>query len=145
MEKTTTIRCVGIQAILVSAALLCVAIAPSTAQDLRQFFGSSQRSMPGGGTMLGVPEGFMMAGCQADQNQVTGSKLLLPDGHQASLSSAATFSDGQRFGMLSTQEGFVAVGVHEGQNKLLQQSLPKGIRYRYYFSFADETFGPFRG
>ncbi len=48
--------------------------------------------------------------------------------------------------MLSCDEGFVAVGVHHGNGELLQQPLPSGLPYMYYFCFGDEPgWGQFNG
>ena len=79
--------------------------------------------------MLGVPDGFMMAGWHKSQNRICGSLLNNFDGNTLSIGGVASLTRNQRFGMLSCDEGFVAVGVHHGNGELLQQPLPSGLSF----------------
>ena len=138
------VACSGLALLLLSF-YLCM-IRPAVAQDIRQDFGSGQRTRPGGGSMLGVPDGFMMAGWHKSQNRICDRLLNNFDGNTLSIGGVASLTRNQRFGMLSCDEGFVAVGVHHGNGELLQQPLPSGLPYMYYFCFGDEPgWGQFNG
>ncbi|MDB5335132.1 MAG: hypothetical protein JWN70_751 [Planctomycetaceae bacterium] len=115
----------------------------ATAQGVRVDYGSSVRVAPNGTAMLGVPKGLVMGGWHADNNRITGSQLLDSNGNVLVIGDAEVYERSERFGMLSTNPGWVAVGIHHDQSRLLQQPLPVGPNYRYYFSLGYEPWEVF--
>jgi hypothetical protein len=113
------------------------------ADDICRDFGSNQLSHPRGGTLLGVADTYMACGYHADENRICGSRLVLVDGSANGIDGAAKLTQNQRFGMLSTDEGYVMIGLHGGTNELLEQPLPEGPTYRYYFTYGDESWAQF--
>jgi len=131
---------------LILGSALFVAMATIVvAEEVRRDFGSYQRAHPRGGSLLGVAEPYMVSGYHAGENRMCGSKLVFVDGSANGIGGAAKLAQNQRFGMLSTDDGHVMVGFHGGTNELLEQPLPEGPTYRYYFTYGDEPWSQFAG
>ena len=82
-----------------------------------------------------------MAGWHAGQNRIAGGPLLGPSGERLTVGDNPTIAkNNQRFGMLSTDEGMVAIGIHHGNREFLECALPDKLQYYYYFSFANDQF-----